>query len=239
VKTASETREVSGGVSNTGVNKESLSEQIYRAILVRITTLQVRPGERINLDKLKEEFSVSTAPIREALQRLAQNDLVVVKPRIGFFAVNLSRTQVTDIFNTRKMLESYCLRQSINVIPAEQVASLRAELEDLRRRDAGVRGGDGTGGEARERFERLDLRLHHELIVGNCTNEYIRSFYRSLSNFSAIIRHIMLRIPADSEEHMAILDALADRDLLRAEEALLVHLSNTQHATVSRLPGTD
>ncbi len=218
------------------VNKESLSEQIYRAILNRITTLHIRPGERINLNKLKEEFSVSTAPIREALQRLAQNDLLVVKPRVGFFAVNLTRTQVTDIFKTRKVLESYCLRESIGVIPAGDVASLRAELDDLKRTTPT----DDDGDEAvSEKYEQLDLRLHHELIVGNCPNEYIRSFYRSLSNFSAIIRHIILRIPADSEEHMAILDALGDRDLIRAEEALLVHLSNTQQATVSRLPITD
>ncbi len=214
------------------INKKSLSEQIYKALLNRITMLQIRPGERINLEKLKEEFSVSTAPIREALQRLAQNNLVVVKPRIGFFAIDLTRAQVTDIFNTRKLLESHCLRQSITLIPAADIESLREELDGMRREAAA---GEDSDEAKNEKFERLDLRLHHDLIVARCTNECIRGFYESLSNFSAIIRHIVLRIPADSEEHMAIIDALGERDLMRAEEALLVHLSNTQQATLSRL----
>jgi DNA-binding GntR family transcriptional regulator len=219
-------------MTSVEINKESLSEQIYRAVLNRITDLSIRPGEHINQDRLKEEFSVSTAPIREALQRLAQNNLVVVRPRVGFFAVSLSQAQVTDIFNARKVLESYCLRQSISVIPGGDISRLREELLGLSMTTGAAEAGDET---AKERFESLDLRLHHDLIVAHCTNEYILGFYESLSNFSAIIRHIELRIAADSEEHMAILDALADRDLARAEEALLAHLDGTHQATVSRL----
>jgi DNA-binding GntR family transcriptional regulator len=194
--------------------------------------LDIRPGERINLERLKEGFSVSTAPIREALQRLAQDNLVLVKPRIGYFAIELSRAQVTDVFNARKLLELHCLRQSVTVIPLADIASLREELEGMRN---AAKADEDKDHATNEKFERLDLRLHHNLIVANCPNEYIRSFYESLSNFSAIIRHLVQRNPADSEEHMAIIDSLADRDLMRAEEALLVHLSNTQQATLSRL----
>jgi GntR family transcriptional regulator, rspAB operon transcriptional repressor len=218
-------------VASRELHKESLSEQIYRALLGRITTLEIAPGERINLERLKEEYSVSTAPIREALQRLTQNGLVTVRPRIGFFALELTKTQVTDIFSSRKVLEIYCLRHSITAIPAGEIEKIQGELRELRAASAP---GAPAADSAHDLFERLDLKLHRDLIVAYCPNVIIRSFYDSLSNLSAIIRHMVLRTPADIEEHAAIIDAMGNHDIVHAEEALMVHLSNSEHATLAR-----
>ena len=75
------------------LNKESLAGQIRKELRKRIVNLEIKQGEKINVTELEEEFGVSRAPVREALQSLADQGLVEVKPRGGYFAVQLTQNR--------------------------------------------------------------------------------------------------------------------------------------------------
>lgn len=211
------------------LNTKSLVDQIYDTLLLRIRNLEYKPGMRINLDKLKAEFSVSTAPIREALQRLAKDNIVIVKPRIGYNVASLTKEDVESVFETRKMLEAYCLRISIKSEDKESLVSVHKNMLALRKR---LEKEVPPPEDLVKRCIDIDDFLHRDILIGNCNNKFILSFYDTLDNFSSIIRHFSFRLKEDIEQHIAIIEAMIKSDLPKAEEGLLTHLDRAKVATI-------
>jgi len=211
------------------LNTKSLVDQIYETLLLRIRNLEYKPGMRINLDKLKEEFSVSTAPIREALQRLAKDNIIIVKPRIGFNVASLTKEDVENVFETRKLLESYCLRISIKTEDKESLISIRATMLGLKKQ---LETEDPPSEELVKECIEIDDFLHRNILIGNCSNKFILNFYDTLDNFSSIIRHFSFRLKEDIAQHIAIVEAMIEPDLAKAEERLITHLDRAKMATI-------
>jgi len=184
---------------------------------------------RINLDKLKKEFSVSTAPIREALQRLARDNIIIVKPRVGFNVASLTKEDVENVFETRKLLESYCLRISIKVEDKESLTAVRNTMLVLKKQ---LEKEDSPSEELVKECIEIDDFLHRNILIGNCNNKFILSFYETLDNFSSIIRHFSFRLKEDINQHIEIIEAMIESDLPKAEERLLIHLDRSKIATM-------
>jgi len=214
------------------LNTKSLVDQIYDALLLRIRTLQYKPGSRINLDQLKVELGVSTAPIREALQRLARDNIVVIKPRVGYNVASLSQEDVAQVFETRLLLELYGLKGAIKTNDKDTLISVRDEFRNLGDRLLKeVPPSEGLVTECTE----LDDLLHKHIIVGNSKNKFIVNFYETMDNFSSIIRHFSFRLSLDVKQHIAILDAMISGDLALAEKELSFHLQDARDSTLEWL----
>ena len=86
-------------------NDISLTEQAYRALEELITTLALPPGTVLGEQSLAQRLQIGRTPIREALQRLARDGLVVVLPRRGILVSEINiRTQLR-LLETRRVLE--------------------------------------------------------------------------------------------------------------------------------------
>src|SRR3970040_1380477 len=81
----------------------SLSRQAYQRIRDKIITLQLSPGALVNEAALIDELQIGRTPICEALQRLACEGLVVLRPRRGAFIASLSITDLQQIFELRRI----------------------------------------------------------------------------------------------------------------------------------------
>lgn len=211
------------------LNTKSLVDQIYDTLLLRIRNLEYKPGMRINLDKLKTEFSVSTAPIREALQRLARDNIVVVRPRIGFNVASLTKEDVENVFETRKLLEGFCLHIAIKAEDKESLVSVQKGMLALQKR---LDSENPPPEDLVKECIDIDDFLHKNILIGNCSNKFILNFYETLDNFSSIIRHFSFRLKEDIAQHISIVDAMIDSDLPRAEKQLLAHLDNAKVDTI-------
>jgi len=214
------------------INKKSLSDQIYDALIMRITNLSYLPGEKINLDSLKAEFHVSTAPIREALQRLVKDNLIIIKPRVGFYVVDLTEKEVKELYDARKALETYSLRLSVQRMNEKDILDMEEQFMELEKAITVHRTIEEI---PLNTCQMLDMRLHNDIIIKASENKYIIDFYASLNNFSSIIRHFVFRVDEDTREHLAIIDAMKKHDISRAEELLVTHLVNAERATLSWL----
>ena len=84
-----------------------LSEQAYRAIRDRIVSLELRPGAVINEKELIESLGIGRTPVREALRRLAQEQLVEVYPRRGMFVTTVEIRDLASLCEVRSVLESH------------------------------------------------------------------------------------------------------------------------------------
>lgn len=211
------------------LNTKSLVDQIYDTLLLRIRNLEYKPGTQFNLDKLKIEFSVSTAPIREALQRLARDNIVVVKPRVGFNVAHLTKEDIENVFEARKLLEGFCLRIAIKKEEKESLVSIHTRMLELQQRlKVEVPPPEDLVNECID----IDDFLHKDILVSNCTNMFILKFYETLNNFSSIIRHYSFRVTKDVTQHISIVEAMLESNFPKADRLLQAHLDDAKTDTI-------
>src|SRR5438045_9145460 len=92
------------------VATRSQSEEAYTRILDRIVSLEMPPGSVVNEARLREELGIGRTPIREALQRLARENLVRSIPHRGTFVTDVNITDLARITEVRTVLESHAAR---------------------------------------------------------------------------------------------------------------------------------
>lgn len=105
---------------------ESLTERAYRQIEELIVTLQIPPGTVVSEASLSERLAIGRTPIREALQRLARERLVVVLPRRGIMVSEINvRTQLR-LLEVRRELERLIARSAARRASEPQRQQFRA-----------------------------------------------------------------------------------------------------------------
>src|SRR2546427_13045866 len=114
------------------VATRSQSEEAYQRILERIVRLEMAPGSVVNEARLREELGIGRTPIREALQRLARENLVRSIPHRGTFGTDVHITDLARITEVGVTREAHAARlQAENVTTAHREAT-EGRLELLR-----------------------------------------------------------------------------------------------------------
>ncbi|RLB93123.1 MAG: hypothetical protein DRH26_04655 [Deltaproteobacteria bacterium] len=103
---------------------DATKHTIYQRIRADIITGQKKPGERLSIDHLKNEFGTSVTPVRDALQMLSQEDLVTIKPRSGYYITLVSLKELTDMLDLRQILELAAVERAAEKISDEQIVHL-------------------------------------------------------------------------------------------------------------------
>jgi DNA-binding GntR family transcriptional regulator len=89
------------------LQRQSLPQAIYLAVREAILVGRFRPGEALRQESLARQFDASRVPVREALNRLEAEGLVVLRPRRGFIVASLDLQEVIEIFELRMLLEEH------------------------------------------------------------------------------------------------------------------------------------
>jgi DNA-binding GntR family transcriptional regulator len=203
--------------------RELLADRAYAELRDRIVSLRIAPGAPIDEDLLGAELSIGRTPVREAIKRLALENLVVVFPRRGTFASEINITDLADISDVRTQLEGHAAYRAAQRISDPQ----RAELAELIREVARSQGSDDI-----EALMALDARVHR--FVHRCAgNPYLEETLGRYFNLSLRIWHLVLdRLPhlfARVHEHEALLRAIADGQAQRARVILAEHIETFEH----------
>lgn len=119
-------------------NTESLSSQVHSNLLNRIQRGEVGPDDRLVDIGIAQEMGISRMPVREALLRLA-NDGYVTSTTRGFMLARLAFSDVTDIFEVRRLLEPRAAANAARDLTDEAHAVLTQAVEDAR---TAIRSGD-------------------------------------------------------------------------------------------------
>jgi DNA-binding GntR family transcriptional regulator len=145
-----------------GTRSSSLSDKAYRQLEELIVTLRLQPGEVLSEAALAKKLRIGRTPIREALQRLAREGLIVVLPRRGIL--------VSDI-NVKTQLRLLEVRREIERLMARTGAKRATEDERSRYR-AIARGMDRAAADNDDLlFMRLDRQLNL-LVAHTARNEF-------------------------------------------------------------------
>src|ERR1700739_316757 len=116
-----------------GSRRELLADRAYVELRDRIVTLGIPPGAPIDEELLGRQLEMGRTPVREAIKRLALENLVTVFPRRGTFASEINITDLNHISDVRIVLEGHAAHRAAERITAAQRAELEEILEALGR----------------------------------------------------------------------------------------------------------
>ncbi len=171
----------------------TLKENIAEVLSEAIFNGKLKPGERLNESQLARDLKVSRAPIREALQQLQEQGLVVNQPRRGMFVVSLDDEELQKINSLRLVLEAEALHLCKIRRTPQIVRRLRQAAERLER---------NAGAPAMESV-RMDLEFHR-LVWSFSGNEYLEKMLTSLT--APLFAYAVLTKPK-AEKMKMILDS--------------------------------
>jgi DNA-binding GntR family transcriptional regulator len=209
---------------------ESLTEQAYRLIEEQIVTLRLKPGDVLSEQMLSAAFGIGRTPVREALQRLAHEGLVIILPRKGILVSDLNPRHQLLVLEVRRELERLLSRAGAERATAEQRAQLR---EIARGMERAAKGNDDIA------FMRLDRELNR-LIVEAAHNNYAARSMKLLQGLSRRFWYMHYREAADlplcARLHANQARAMAERDgaaAARASDKLIDYVESFTRGTVS------
>lgn len=201
--------------------RPNLGQIAYQEIKEMILTGQLEPGERIVLNDLSQRLNLSITPIREALNRLEQEDLVIITPRTSHMVVEIDAKDAHDIIDLRLTLEMYAIRSAGSALLDFPVESFRHLFT------APYPSGSHT------QFVKADTHFH-AAILATSPNKRLPKLYSYLQNlvqfFSVQTIRAEGRIDNASEEHFAILDAIESRRIKTIENSLEHHFNRMREA---------
>ena len=212
---------------NRRANTNSQSGEAYRLIKEKIITLELPPAALLDEVKLIADLGLGRTPIREALQRLALENLVVILPRRGTIVADLNMSDLQKIFEIRVELEVYGIRLAAQRATAAQIAAMDALFEDA---DALLRDGDNY------QLIRLDHQAHR-LLAQAAHNEFLEETLERLYNHVLRLWYVSLhrvqRLREAIEEHREIIACVKAGDGERAAQIMRAHIAEFQEQFLS------
>ena len=206
-------------ISVIGTPHELLADRAYVELRDRIVSLRIAPGAPIDEDALGAELAMGRTPVREALKRLALENLVTVFPRRGTFASEINITDLAHISDVRAQLEGHAAYRAAERITDAQRAELHELLTEL---------GRSQGSDDLEALMALDARVHR--FIYRCAgNPYMEETLGRYFNLSLRIWHLVIdRLPhlfTRVHEHDEVLHAIAAGDAALARDILAEHVA--------------
>lgn len=213
------------------MQRKPLSQQAYDLIKQKIVSLALSPGEVIDETLLREELGLGRTPIREALQRLALEKLVVIMPRRGMFVSEIGIADLQQLFEVRIVLE--CL--------AVRLAAQRGTADHWRRMaDTLARMGEEDEADNESLIE-IDATCH-QLIYEAADNEFLKDSLVTMYALSLRLWHFFLAKIGDMraaiDEHNRMLAALEEGDAGQAVRLMEKHIRAFQEEIQTVMLGT-
>jgi len=200
------------------MRRQTIGVQIHAVLRREIIAGQLLPRTLLSEQELSQRFGVSRTPVREALIKLSEENLVEIYPQYGSLVAPIKLRDVFDSQFVREVLECAAIERAVERIEPAQAKALTSILEQQRARH---RADDSDG------FFEADERMH-ALIMEIAGHPRV---WRQVENAKAQmdrVRHLTFRIPKKLSsviaEHNAIVTRLIDRDRDGALEAMRVHL---------------
>jgi DNA-binding GntR family transcriptional regulator len=208
-----------GARSGTG---ELLADRAYVALRDQIVSLAIAPGAPINEESLGRQLGLGRTPLREAIKRLALENLVAVYPRRGTFVTEINITDLAHISDVRVQLEGHAAFRAAQRLTPAQRDELDGLVDEIERRPRGDA----------DALMTLDARIHR--FVYRCAgNPYLRDTLERYLNLSLRIWYLVLgRLPHLFErvhEHTDLLHAVRAGEADRARAIAADHVATFEN----------
>ncbi|WP_457967853.1 GntR family transcriptional regulator [Arthrobacter sp. D1-29] len=211
------------GRSTAQLIADQLREHIIQGIF--------RPGDQINESIIAVQLNTSRSPVREAVQRLCQEGILISRRNHGVFVLEISAQDSKEIYPVREAMETTAADTLLNSSPKHLKETCRALKTILRNMQKRV---DATN---RQSIAQLDMEFH-TTIVAAAGNSRMTRIYETLAAESTMcIVNLEISYPEAQtlvQEHENILNLLETGNREELRKALKSHLQKAVHDLARR-----
>jgi DNA-binding GntR family transcriptional regulator len=211
--------------------REKVADRLTRRLRRAIVSGELRAGESLGLVSLAESLGVSTTPVREALQLLAREGLVIGEAHRGYRVAPLDEMSVRDLFAVQAFIAGVLTERAAERISPE-------ELEQLAATQAAIE--EAVKGDEIERVNELNVNFH------SCVFRAARSetLFRAMSStFELAVNRTTSNVPRwrdlSLSDHKRILEALRAGDGASARKLAEEHTRNACELVIQELARND
>lgn len=207
-------------------------DEIFEHLHEKISKLQLKPGDRISEAEIAAQFGVSRQPVRDAFSRLANADLLLIRPQRATEVRRFSMRRIEKSRFVRTAIEKEVLSRASTLCDEKGASQLDASLK---RQDDCVAKGNF------EAFGPLDYEFHR-ILCGIARADY--AFEVIMAEKAKVDRLCMLAHVKEQqmstlvEDHRAIAKAVKDHQGEAAMAAGMVHLARLDE-TIQRIRATN
>ena len=215
-------------------NRQSLAVKAYEKIIHKIISLEYNPGQHLEENQLVERLGIGRTPIREALLRLAGENMVESQPNKGFVVRPITLQNTKAVFEGMKILElgvaSLAVRQDATILRSQMEASNEKVKSAVKSMDV---------------FGLVEANHDFHMYFADCShNEYLvravnevrseakRLSYLSYANEIDPERSIQIHYESVIREHDEIITYLGKRNEARLKETIEKHIRTFQQRII-------
>ncbi|MBP1133816.1 DNA-binding GntR family transcriptional regulator [Arthrobacter sp. PvP023] len=207
--------------SDISRGKAAVSD-VYSSMRASILEGEIAPGTRINIDAVSRSLGVSQTPVREVLQRLEGDNLVVYNPGRGYSTTPLlDLAELRSLFEFRLLVEPWAARSAAVDRLANPSAALEKEI-------TAFRSAMTSAGDLRQDLVAHDTRFHDTILAAAGNTVVRHAFAQTHCHL-----HTFRLYPADVDgaitvaEHSAVREAIKACQPEQAEAAMAEHIRNS------------
>lgn len=207
--------------------KDTLKDRAYAIIKEKIIDCTYAPATFLVESELMQQVGASRTPIREALNKLEQENLVRILPKRGVLVSEITMRTLDEVYEVRFLVEPYIVRTYAHLLAREALAAEREQVEKSALLPTGLQ------------LHRVDNDLH-QMLLNVAGNAYLRAMMDNIYGQNNRIRvfsgqKVDSRRIETCREHMEILDLLLAGEYERAAGAMTRHLENSKATAVRAL----
>lgn len=213
------------GIGTTKINM-SAKDFAYSELKQQIIDGILRPNQSVIESELSQDLDISRTPLREALQRLELEGLIVRKRNGRMKIAPISVQEATEVFNVRAKLEGIVTAEATDNATKQDIDYLTGIVNQLKQQYI-VGNNEGI-----LHFGSMFHSYIYEL-SGNRTANHILSLLNDhIHRYRRLIPHDTLSNQTDEDEHQIILDFMVEKNALAAQQAVEQHIQQSLELTI-------
>lgn len=218
------------------VDNGSVGETTYRRVRADIVRGRLAPGQKLTLDRMRNAYGTAVSTLRELLNRLASEGLILAEGSRGFEVASISPANLREIADMRLLLECHALRASFEAGDMEWEGRVVAAHHKLAAMEKRMAAGDRA---QEENWRRYD-REFHQALVSACGSQVLLDTHSAI--YDKYLRYLMIaavfRGDAAAREHGELLRCALKRDWQSAQATITSHIQDCVAQMLSAgLPG--
>lgn len=210
------------------MRQSSKKDIIYANLRQKIINCEYAPSSLLSESRLMEDLDASRTPLREALNKLEQENLVTILPKKGIMIAGLTIKDIMDVYHVRLIIEPHIIRTWGMDIPQADLIAFRNSALSY------------TGTESQSQRNELDDAVHRA-VINSCPNIYLLQMSRQLYDQNQRIRifvgQLALRMEINIASHLEIVNHMLALRLDQAAEAMFYHIEEGRNTTMRLLTG--
>lgn len=215
------------------LDNSNLWDRTYNILKGEIINRHFQPDEKLSIPEISEKLGVSRTPVRDALNRLEMEGLVITKPKVGTYIVAIDEELINSVMDTRLMIEFWSI-DKIPKIDEDKLKQVITKMEHL--------AAEATKAleSSIDKYYQSDYNLKFHLeIIKLANNQKNVEIYNSVMNYRLPVTVPKL-VPSDEayqavHQHELILKAFKEKNLEAMRAATEQHLEDAKNRIIKKI----